>query len=99
MRGGVLSLNEYERKRRGVLNDANQNGSDRTIASMYSVRPQPGSAVSALLRWDEFTEDAGPLDFPVNVVLGRIEREGGPFVGAVGGKQSLMKALRRRQGD
>ena len=45
-------------RRRGVLIDANQNGEGKTIASVYSVRPQPGAPVSTPLRWEEV--DAGP---------------------------------------
>ena len=36
-----------------VLLDYNQNARDRTVASVYSVRPVPGARVAAPLRWDE----------------------------------------------
>ena len=36
-----------------VLLDYNQNARDRTVASVYSVRPVPDARVAAPLRWDE----------------------------------------------
>ena len=40
-----LATTEWSKaRRRGVLIDANQNGEGKTIASAYSVRPQPGRA-------------------------------------------------------
>jgi len=36
-----------------VLLDYNQNARDRTVASVYSVRPVPGARVAAPLHWDE----------------------------------------------
>ncbi|WP_419999533.1 non-homologous end-joining DNA ligase [Streptomyces boninensis] len=45
-----------------VFVDYNQTARDRTIASAYSVRPQPHAPVSAPLRWDE-VDDAEPRDF------------------------------------
>ncbi|HEX9124285.1 MAG TPA: DNA primase, partial [Actinomycetota bacterium] len=40
-------------ERHGVFLDYNQNAKDRTVASVYSVRPTPDARVSAPLRWDE----------------------------------------------
>jgi len=39
--------------REGVFVDYNQNAKDRTVASAYSVRPNPQAKVSAPLSWDE----------------------------------------------
>lgn len=36
-----------------VLLDYNQNARDRTVASVYSVRPVPDARVAAPIRWDE----------------------------------------------
>ena len=41
---GLVTTEWAKAKRRGVLVDANQNGEGKTIASVYSVRPQRGSA-------------------------------------------------------
>jgi bifunctional non-homologous end joining protein LigD len=80
-------------KRRGVLVDANQNGEGKTIASVYSVRPRPGAAVSTPLRWDEVTDELDPLHFTMDVVLDRVERHGDLFAPVLGGGQSLGAAL------
>jgi bifunctional non-homologous end joining protein LigD len=84
-----------KQKRRGVLVDANQNGEGKTIASVYSVRPREGAPVSTPLRWDEVTENLDPRDFTMEVVLGRIERDGDLFQPVLTMKQSLGAALRK----
>ncbi|MGH3114813.1 MAG: hypothetical protein ACRDOP_15235, partial [Gaiellaceae bacterium] len=81
-------------KRRGVLVDANQNGEGKTIASAYSVRPRAGAPVSTPLRWDEVSDQLDPLDFTMEIVLGRVEREGDLFEGVLTARQSLAGALR-----
>ncbi|MGH3057333.1 MAG: DNA ligase D [Gaiellaceae bacterium] len=81
-------------KRRGVLVDANQNGEGKTIASAYSVRPRAGAPVSTPLRWDEVSDQLDPLDFTMEIVLGRVEREGDFFEGVLTTRQSLAGALR-----
>ncbi len=43
----------WKEERPGVFVDNNQNAKDRTVASAYSVRPNPGAWVSAPLAWDE----------------------------------------------
>ena len=49
-----LATTEWSKaRRRGVLIDANQNGQGKTIASAYSVRPNPHASVSTPLAWDE----------------------------------------------
>ena len=81
-------------KRHGVLIDANQNRQGATIASVYSVRPHPGAPVSTPLRWDELTPSLDPRDFTMEVVRGRIDRQGDLFAGVLAGKQSLTRALK-----
>src|SRR5918996_1385464 len=49
----------WKEERHGVFLDYNQNAKDRTIASVYSVRPRPPATVSAPLTWDE-VPDAEP---------------------------------------
>jgi bifunctional non-homologous end joining protein LigD len=90
---GLVTTEWSKQKRRGVLIDANQNGEGKTIASVYSVRPREGAPVSTPLRWDEVTESLDPLDFTMDVVLGRIERNGDLFEAVLHGKQSIGKAL------
>jgi bifunctional non-homologous end joining protein LigD len=82
-------------KRRGVLIDANQNGEGKTIASVYSVRPREGAPVSTPIRWDEVNEKLDPRDFTMEVVLGRIQRDGDLFAPVLNGRQSIGEALKR----
>jgi len=53
-----------------IFIDYNQNARDRTIASAYSVRPQPGAPVSAPVLWDELGSVA-PEDFTVATMPAR----------------------------
>jgi bifunctional non-homologous end joining protein LigD len=77
-----------------VLVDANQNREGATNAMVYSVRPRAGAPVSTPLRWDEVVEGLDPTAFTMETVLDRVARHGDLFVGALGGKQSLKKALK-----
>jgi bifunctional non-homologous end joining protein LigD len=91
---GLVTTEWSKAKRRGVLIDANQNGEGKTIASVYSVRPVPGAPVSTPLAWDEVTAELDPRAFTMDVVLRRVASDGDLFAGALGGGQSLTKALR-----
>ena len=55
-----------------VFVDFNQTR-DRTIASAYSVRPNPRARVSAPLRWDEVA-DVMPDDFDVTTMPSQVRR-------------------------
>jgi bifunctional non-homologous end joining protein LigD len=92
---GLVTTQWSKSKRRGVLIDSNQNGEGKTIASVYSVRPREGAPVSTPLRWDEVTEDLAPRDFTMEVVLGRIERNGDLYEPVLKTRQSLGAALRK----
>jgi bifunctional non-homologous end joining protein LigD len=91
---GLVTTEWARAKRRGVLIDANQNGEGKTIASVYSVRPQPGAPVSTPLRWEEVVEGLEPGRFTMDVVLGRVARDGDLFAGVLETRQSLGRALR-----
>jgi bifunctional non-homologous end joining protein LigD len=90
---GLVTTEWTKAKRQGVLIDANQNGEGKTIASVYSVRPQPGAPVSTPLRWDEVSEDLDPRDFTMEVVLSRVDHFGDLFEGVLTTRQSLSSAL------
>ena len=70
-------------KRRGVLIDANQNGEGKTIASVYSVRPQAGAPVSTPLRWEEVDETLDPAAFTMDVVRRRVAEHGDLYAGVL----------------
>jgi bifunctional non-homologous end joining protein LigD len=92
---GLVTTEWSKAKRRGVLIDANQNGEGKTIASVYSVRPREGASVSTPLRWDELNEKLDPGNFTMEVVLGRIQRDGDLFARVLKGRQSIGEALKR----
>jgi bifunctional non-homologous end joining protein LigD len=92
---GLVTTQWSKAKRRGVLIDANQNGEGKTIASVYSVRPRERAPVSTPLRWDEVNEQLDPLAFTMEVVRGRIERDGDLFAPVLQGGQNLGAALKR----
>jgi len=90
---GLVTTEWTKSKRRGVLIDSNQNGEGKTIASVYSVRPQPGAPVSTPLRWDEVKDGLDPREFSIDVALGRIDRHGDLFEGVLTTRQRLGPAL------
>jgi DNA ligase D-like protein (predicted polymerase) len=65
----------WKEERHGVFLDYNQNAKDRTVASVYSVRPRPTATVSAPLLWSE-VPDAELDDFTLRTVPERYERLG-----------------------
>ncbi len=76
-----------------MLIDANQNRQGATIASVYSVRPQPGAPVSTPLRWDEVRTGLDPAAFTMDVVRERVAQDGDLFAPTLSGRQSLSRAL------
>ena len=94
---GLVTTEWSKAKRRGVLIDANQNGEGKTIASVYSVRPQAGAPVSTPLRWDEVNEKLDPAQFTMDVVRRRVAEHGDLFEGVLKTRQSLSSALRKLQ--
>jgi bifunctional non-homologous end joining protein LigD len=91
---GLATTEWSKAKRRGVLIDANQNGAGKTIASAYSVRPQPGATVSTPLAWDEVNATLSPTIYSMDVVLERVRLKGDLYAEVLTTKQSLAKALK-----
>jgi hypothetical protein len=48
---GIATSKWWKEERHGVFLDYNQNAKDRTVASVYSVRPTPDARVSMPLAW------------------------------------------------
>jgi bifunctional non-homologous end joining protein LigD len=74
-----LVTTEYRvaRRPRGcVLVDYNQNAWGRTLASVYSVRPQPLATVSTPVTWEEVEAGVRTEDFRIDNLPARV-REGG----------------------
>jgi bifunctional non-homologous end joining protein LigD len=65
----------WKEERHGVFLDYNQNAKDRTVASVYSVRPRPTATVSAPMLWSE-VPDAELEDFTLRTVPARYQKLG-----------------------
>jgi bifunctional non-homologous end joining protein LigD len=75
----ALVTAEYRIARRPaqhVLVDYNQNAWGRTLASVYSVRPQPRATVSAPVTWKEVERGIRLDDFRIDTVPQRVRRRG-----------------------
>ena len=82
----------WKEERHGVFIDFNQNAKDRTVASAYSVRPQPDARVSAPVTWDEI-DVCNPADFTMATVPARLAAIGDPHAGIDGRPCSLESLL------
>src|SRR4051794_486763 len=91
---GKVTTEWLKRKREGVLVDHRQNGSGKTIASVYSVRPKPGAPVSTPLHWGELTPDVRPRQFSMQVALERIDEHGDLFAPVLSEARPLGPALK-----
>ena len=65
-----------KRPQRRVLVDYNQNAWGRTLASVYSVRPQPKATVSAPITWKELEKGVRIEDFRLNNMADRVKKVG-----------------------
>jgi bifunctional non-homologous end joining protein LigD len=78
-RNPALMTSAYKRETRPrgrVLVDYNQNRWGSTLASIYSVRPQPRASVSTPVTWDEVAAGVKIEDFRLDNVRERIEDVG-----------------------
>ena len=65
-----------KRPRGRVLVDYNQNAWGQTLASVYSVRPNPHAAVSTPVTWDEVESGFEIKDFRLDNVPARVREQG-----------------------
>jgi bifunctional non-homologous end joining protein LigD len=65
-----------KRPSRRVLLDYNQNAWGRTLASVYSVRPQPRATVSTPITWQELDAGVRIEDFDLDSVRARVKKTG-----------------------
>jgi hypothetical protein len=82
----------WKEERHGVFIDYNQNAKDRTVASVYSVRPTPDARVSAPLGWDEVI-GSDPAVFTVATMPSRYAEIGDPWAGMDDAPGSLETLL------
>ena len=59
-----------------MLVDYNQNSWNRTLASVYSVRPKPEATVSTPLTWEEVERGVRMEDFTMKTVPARLAKIG-----------------------
>jgi DNA ligase D-like protein (predicted polymerase) len=91
----------WKEERHGVFLDYNQNAKDRTVASVYSVRPLPDARVSMPLPWEEVA-DVVPEDFTLATVPGMYTSRGDPGAGideAVGSLEALLELSARHEAE
>ncbi len=94
-----LITSEYKvakRPEKHVLVDYNQNAWGRTLASVYSVRPQPGATVSAPVTWEEVQQGFRIRDFHLGNMPARVKDIGdlyAPLLAETGrvNMETLMK--------
>jgi bifunctional non-homologous end joining protein LigD len=65
-----------KRPRNRVLVDYNQNAFGKTLASIYSVRPNDAAMVSTPLTWEELEAGCEPSDFTMSRLPDRVARAG-----------------------
>jgi DNA ligase D-like protein (predicted polymerase) len=91
----------WKEERHGVFLDYNQNAKDRTVASVYSVRPLPDARVSMPLRWDEVAT-VEPEAFTLATVPAIVAERGDPGAGideAVGSLDALLDLSARDEAE
>jgi bifunctional non-homologous end joining protein LigD len=91
----------WKEERHGVFLDYNQNAKDRTVASVYSVRPLPDARVSFPLRWDE-VPDVEAEDFTMATVPALYAERGDAGAGiddAVGSLDALLELSARHEAE
>ena len=72
-----------------------QNRKGQTIASAYSVRPQPHATVSTPLLWKEVTHQLTPEMFTIYNIEKRLDKVGDLWKGVLGKPVPLDKILKR----
>src|SRR6059036_3442114 len=82
----------WKEERHGVFLDYNQNAKDRTVASAYSVLPNPDARVSAPVTWDELFACA-PDDFTLRTMPARFAAIGDRHAGIDATPGSLERLL------
>ena len=91
----------WKEERHGVFLDYNQNAKDRTVASVYSVRPLPDARVSMPLHWEDVA-DVEPEDFTIATVPALYKERGDPGEGidaAVGSLEALLELSARHEAE
>ena len=70
-----LARNPADRQERVYL-DYLQNGSSKTLAAVYCVRPYPKAMVSTPLKWSEVKRGLDPTKFTMQTLPRRLDKVG-----------------------
>lgn len=81
------------RRQERIYLDYLQNSMGKTLASVYSVRAQPGATVSMPLEWKEVKQGLRPGDFTIANATERLALKGDLFAPVLTEKQDLLEAL------
>jgi bifunctional non-homologous end joining protein LigD len=72
-----------------------QNRRGQTLASVYSLRPREGAAVSTPLQWKEVKKGLQPTDFTIFNIHQRLKKTSDLFTGVLGKGIDLEKCLEK----
>lgn len=89
----TLERSLQKRDDKKIYLDYLQNRQGQTLASVYSLRPKEGAAVSMPLEWDEVKPGMKPTDFNIYNALERIKEKGDLFKLVLGKGIDMMKSL------
>jgi bifunctional non-homologous end joining protein LigD len=89
----TLERSLQKRDDKKIYLDYLQNRQGQTLASVYSLRPKEGAAVSMPIEWDELKRGLKPTDFNIENALERIKAKGDLFKPVLGKGIDMMKAL------
>ncbi|KQR93921.1 ATP-dependent DNA ligase [Chryseobacterium sp. Leaf180] len=89
----TLERSLQKRDEKKIYLDYLQNRQGQTLASVYSLRPKEGAAVSMPIEWDELKKGLKPTDFNIENALERIKAKGDLFKPVLGKSFDMMKAL------
>jgi bifunctional non-homologous end joining protein LigD len=89
-----LARNPADRQRRVYL-DYLQNGSSKTLAAAYCVRPYPKATVSTPLKWSEVKRGLDPTKFTMQTLPRRLDKVGDLWRAVLGPGIDLSACLAR----
>lgn len=94
----TLERSLQKRDDKKIYLDYLQNRQGQTLASVYSLRPKEGAAVSMPIEWDELKKGLKPTDFNIENALERIKAKGDLFKPVLGKGIDMMRALELLEG-
>jgi bifunctional non-homologous end joining protein LigD len=90
----ITSMKRNPKDRQGLVYlDYLQNIQGQTLASVYSVRAQPGATVSTPLLWSEVNDRLHPSQFTIRNVQKRLQKHGDLFKEVLGKGITMEKVL------